>query len=131
VLIRRSQRLCDRNPGELLERRPDVRAAERRLAAATERQGIASASLFPQVSVSGFVGFLAGRAALFLPGLDGPRRPLPACRGRRSIWVERALRVRGSSAAADEALASYEETVLRALEETESSFASYHASRLA
>ena len=33
----------------------------------------------------------------------------------------------GSSAATDEALAAYEETVLRALEETESSFASYHA----
>jgi outer membrane protein, multidrug efflux system len=36
-------------------------------------------------------------------------------------------RVRGSSAATDEALATYEDTVLRALEETESSFATYHA----
>src|SRR5712671_4044401 len=37
------------DPGELLQRRPDVRSAERRLAAATERQGVAVAQLFPQV----------------------------------------------------------------------------------
>jgi multidrug efflux system outer membrane protein len=115
------------NPGELLQRRPDVRAAERRLAAATERQGIASASLFPQVSVSGFVGFLAGRGSTFFtadsraysisPGLSWSAFDLGRARAR----------VRGSNAATEEALATYEETVLRALEETESSFASYHA----
>ncbi len=115
------------NPGELLQRRPDVRSAERRLAAATERQGVAVASLFPQVSVSGFLGFLAGRGSLFFtrdsrawsvsPGLSWSAFDLGRARAR----------VRGSNAATEETLAFYEETVLRALEETENALANYHA----
>ena len=46
-------------------RRPDVRAAERRLAAATAREGIAAADLCPRVTVSGFLGLVAGRGSLF------------------------------------------------------------------
>lgn len=45
---------------ELLRQRPDARAAERRLAAATARVGVATADLFPRVSLRGFVGFLSG-----------------------------------------------------------------------
>jgi outer membrane protein, multidrug efflux system len=115
------------NPGELLERRPDVRAAERRLAAATERQGIASASLFPQVSVSGFVGFLAGRGSTFFTGDSRAYSVSPGLSWSAFDLGRARARVRGSNAATDEALAVYEETVLRALEETESSFASYRA----
>src|SRR5580658_2477527 len=48
------------DPTELLRRRPDVRAAERQLAAATARVGVATADLFPRVDVAGFVGFLSG-----------------------------------------------------------------------
>ena len=51
--------------GDLLRRRPDVRAAERQLAAATAREGIAAADLYPRVSISGVLGFLAGRGNLF------------------------------------------------------------------
>src|SRR5690606_28539159 len=50
-------------PEALLRRRPDVRAAERRLAAATARIGIEKASFFPRVSLSGFLGFIAGDAS--------------------------------------------------------------------
>jgi multidrug efflux system outer membrane protein len=115
------------NPGELLQRRPDVRAAERRLAAATERQGVASASLFPQVSISGFVGFLAGRGSTFFTGDSRAFSVSPGLSWSAFDLGRARARVRESSAATDEALAAYEETVLRALEETESSFASYHA----
>ena len=45
---------------DLLRRRPDVRAAERRLAAETARTGVATADLFPRVNVTGFVGLLSG-----------------------------------------------------------------------
>lgn len=45
---------------ELLRQRADVRVAERRLAAATARVGVATADLFPRLSLSGFVGFLGG-----------------------------------------------------------------------
>ena len=115
------------DPGELLKRRPDVRAAERRLAAATERQGVASAGLFPQVSVSGFVGFLAGRGTTFFTGDSKAYSVTPGLSWSAFDLGRARARVHGSSAVADEALATYEETVLRALEETESSFASYHA----
>src|SRR5579871_1226196 len=46
--------------GALLSRRPDVLEAERRLAGATARVGVATADLFPRVTVTGFVGFLSG-----------------------------------------------------------------------
>ena len=48
------------DPTELLRHRPDVRAAERQLAAATARVGVATADLFPRVNITGFVGFLSG-----------------------------------------------------------------------
>src|SRR6266850_647724 len=48
------------DPNELLRRRPDVQAAERRLAQATELQGSATADLFPHVTFGGFLGFIAG-----------------------------------------------------------------------
>lgn len=51
------------DPGELLQRRPDIRSAERKLAAATARIGVAKADLFPRVSLSGFLGFTAGRGS--------------------------------------------------------------------
>jgi multidrug efflux system outer membrane protein len=114
-------------PGELLQRRPDVRSAERRLAAATERQGIAVASLFPQVSVSGFLGFLAGRGSQFFTGDSRAWSVSPGLSWSAFDLGRARSRVRGSNAATEETLAFYEETVLRALEETENALANYHA----
>ena len=115
------------NPGELLQRRPDVRSAERRLAAATERQGVAVASLFPQVSVSGFVGFIAGRGSLFFTGDSRAWSVSPGLSWSAFDLGRARARVRGSNAATEETLAFYEDTVLRALEETETALANYHA----
>jgi multidrug efflux system outer membrane protein len=115
------------NPGELLQRRPDVRSAERRLAAATERQGVAVASLFPQVSVSGFLGFLAGRGSLFFTGDSRAWSVSPGLSWSAFDLGRARAHVRGSNAATEETLAFYEETVLRALEETENALANYHA----
>ncbi len=53
---------------ELLRQRADVRVAERRLAAATARVGVATADLFPRLSLSGFVGFLGGDASGLVNG---------------------------------------------------------------
>jgi multidrug efflux system outer membrane protein len=115
------------NAADLLRRRPDVRAAERRLSAATERQGVAVAQLFPQVSVSAFVGFLAGRGSLFFTTQSFASTPSPSVTWSAFDLGRARARVRGSNAATEEALASYDETVLRALEETESSLSNYHA----
>jgi outer membrane protein, multidrug efflux system len=115
------------NPGELLQRRPDVRSAERRLAAATQRQGVVVAGLFPQVSVSGFLGFLAGRGSLFFTGNSAAWSVSPGLSWSAFDLGRARARVRGSNAATEESLAFYEDTVLRALEETESALANYHA----
>ncbi len=115
------------NAADLLRRRPDVRAAERRLSAATERQGIAVAQLFPQVSVSAFVGFLAGRGSLFFTTQSFATTASPSVTWSAFDLGRARARVRASNAATEEALASYDETVLRALEEAENSFSNYHA----
>jgi outer membrane protein, multidrug efflux system len=115
------------NGADLLRRRPDVRAAERRLSAATERQGVAVAQLFPEVSLSAFVGFLAGRGSLFFTSRSFASTASPGVTWSAFDIGRARARVRASNAATDEALASYDETVLRALEETENSFSNYHA----
>ena len=47
-------------PADLLRRRPDIRVAERNLAAATARVGVATADLFPRVTLLGSIGLQAG-----------------------------------------------------------------------
>jgi outer membrane protein, multidrug efflux system len=113
----------------LLRQRPDVRAAERQLAAATARVGVAEADLFPRLNVTGFVGFLSGdlgrlfdtssgtdaRAWSVAPTLSWPAFDLGSVRAR----------LRESEAQSDAAAANYEKTVLTALEDTENSFLAY------
>jgi len=50
---------------QLLNRRPDVRAAERRLTATAASEGVAAADLYPRITISGLLGLLAGRGNLF------------------------------------------------------------------
>ncbi|HLJ88697.1 MAG TPA: efflux transporter outer membrane subunit [Candidatus Angelobacter sp.] len=114
------------DPGELLQRRPDVRAAERRLASATEQQGETVAEMFPKVSVSGFLGFLAGRGNLFATASSAAWSVGPTISWSAFDLGRARARVRGSKAATDEAVAIYQDTILRALEETENSLANYH-----
>ena len=113
------------NPGDLLQRRPDIMSAERKLAAATARIGVAKADLFPRVSLSGFLGFTAGRGSQIGSSAAsawalGPSITWPAF----NLGSVRA-RLRGADAEADGALASYEQQVLLALEESENAFSDY------
>lgn len=112
---------------ELLRRRPDIQAAERRLSAATERQGVAVAQLYPEVSISSFIGFLAGRGSLFFTTSSFATSIAPSVTWSAFDIGRARARVRGASAATDEALASYDNAVLQALEETENAFSNYHA----
>jgi len=117
------------DPTELLRHRPDVRAAERQLAAATARIGVATADFFPRVSVTGFVGFLSGDVGRLLgtsAGTDARAWSLtPAVSWAAFDIGSVAARVRASEAQADAAAANYEKTVLAALEDVENSFLSY------
>lgn len=113
------------DPGELLRRRPDIRSAERRLAAATANVGVATADLFPRVSLSGFLGFTAARGSQI-----GSSAANAWALGPRITWAAFDLgsvraRLRGAKADAEGALASYEQQVLLALEESANAFSDY------
>jgi outer membrane protein TolC len=111
-------------PVEVLRRRPDVIAAERRLAASSARIGQALADYYPKISLAGLLGYESTspsdlfKAATFQPqGVAGLRWRVFDF-GKVSAEVAQA---RGANA---EALARYQESVLRAAEEVENAFTS-------
>lgn len=113
------------DPAELLRRRPDIRAAERQLAAATANVGVATADLFPRVSLAGFLGFTAGRGSQLGAADARAWGVAPAISWAAFDLGSVRARLRGAEAGADGALASYEQQVLLALEETENAFSDY------
>ncbi len=113
------------DPGELLRRRPDIRAAERQLAAATANVGVATADLFPRVSLSGFLGFIAGRGSQIGSSAAQAWGVAPSISWAAFDLGSVRARLRGAEADAGAALAGYEQQVLLALEESENAFSDY------
>jgi multidrug efflux system outer membrane protein len=113
------------DPQQLLKRRPDVRAAERQLASAAALRREAAAELFPRVSISGFLGFVAGRGSKFGSGDSRAWAVTPALSWAAFDLGSVRARLRGATARTEELLASYDQTVLRALEETENALVAY------
>ena len=112
-------------PADLLRRRPDIRIAERNLAAATARVGVATADLFPRITVLGSIGVEAGSLKGF--GQGGIET---FSIGPSIFWAAFDLgrvraRIRAADARTEAALAQYEQRVLLALEETESALVDF------
>lgn len=112
-------------PADLLRRRPDIQAAERALAAAAARIGVATADLFPTVSLTARVG--AG--ATPLSGLVAAGAPFFAA-GPALTWnlFDREAiyaRIQQQDSAAAASMARYEATVTTALEEVDSALAAW------
>ena len=106
-------------PEALLQRRPDVRTAERQLAAATANIGVARADLFPRISLTGLLGFSSNRLADLLQG-DSRTSSLGAGLTWNALDFGRLrARIDASEARTQQALAVYEQTVQTAIEETE------------
>jgi NodT family efflux transporter outer membrane factor (OMF) lipoprotein len=116
-------------PADLLRRRPDVAAAEARLHAATARVGVATADLFPRLSLGGLLASVApGAGALWEAGSAS-----------RSVWLgvdwsfldvgRVRARIAASEAGAAAALAQYQQTVLQALEDTENALVQLQRTR--
>ena len=112
-------------PSELLRRRPDIRRAERQLAAATAEIGAATAELFPKFSLTGAFGLQSISASDWFSGPSrfwslGPTIRWPifdAGRIRANVEVRNAQQ--------EQALTQYEKTILVALEDVENSLVNY------
>lgn len=113
---------------EVLMRRPDVRQAERELAAATADVGVATADLFPRVSLLGFAGVQA-RDFTDLGASDSLRFQFgPSLRWPIFTGGQIRARIRAADARADAAAARYDTAVLTALSESEIAINRYAAS---
>ncbi|HVK41582.1 MAG TPA: efflux transporter outer membrane subunit, partial [Phenylobacterium sp.] len=111
--------------GDLLRRRPDIQAAERRLAAQTARVGVATADLFPRVRVTGFLGFLAGDLSSLGEGASNAWSIAPSVTWPGLDMGGARARLRAQEARADANLALYDQAVLQALEDVENALVSY------
>ncbi|WP_254061676.1 efflux transporter outer membrane subunit [Granulicella sp. L60] len=106
-------------PSELLERRPDIAAAERRVAEANDRIGIARAAFYPTISLSGAVGFEGStftnlfNPASFLWSIGPTLSQTIFDAGRRASVSEQA------NASYDETVANYRQTTLNAFQQVE------------
>jgi NodT family efflux transporter outer membrane factor (OMF) lipoprotein len=102
-----------------LRRRPDVIAAERRLAAANARIGAAIAEYYPKLSLNGVLGYEAAETShLFTPTTYQPLGGI-GLRWRLFDFGRVDAEVEGADAASREALLNYRSVVLRAAEEVE------------
>ena len=113
-------------PSTLLERRPDIAAAERRVAAANAQIGVAEAAYFPALSLTGSVGF-AGNSFAHL--FSAPNRLWSVGAGLAGTILDfggRGAAVASARAAHDETVANYRETVLTAFQDVEDNLAAVH-----
>jgi NodT family efflux transporter outer membrane factor (OMF) lipoprotein len=110
-------------PSALLERRPDVAEAERRVAAANAQIGVARAAYFPQFTIAGSAGYNSVKSADWIgaPSLFwsvGPQVTLPIFEGGRLV-----AQTAHAKAAYSEQVATYRNTVLSAYQDVEDNLA--------
>lgn len=109
----------------LLARRPDIRRAERQLAAAAARVNVATADLYPSIRIGGSIGTTAGSLSN-LGTSDSFRFSIgPLISWNFPNMAAAKSRLRQAEAGADAALATFDGSWLAALEETESALARY------
>lgn len=117
-------------PSEVLRRRPDVRRAERRLAAETARVGVAIAELYPKFSLSGSIGLESNATSSLF---DSASQVFTL--GSRMQWNlfdrgQTRSRIEIQTEAQEQALIDYERTVLLALEEVQNAISGFTQERI-
>jgi outer membrane protein TolC len=111
----------------LIKRRPDVRQAERRLAAATAEIGVTTADLYPTISLVGLYGGAATQLSQLTTNLGLAYGVGPSISWNFLNQAAARARVRQAKASQAAALASFDSVVLTALKETEQALAVYGA----
>ncbi|KQN90746.1 RND transporter [Sphingomonas sp. Leaf67] len=117
------------DPSGLLRRRPDIRGAERQLAARTARIGVAEAARFPRVSLMGLVGLGGSKPGDVLAPSNISLLALPRLSWSFLDFGRNAARVRQATGARDEAEARYREVILQALGNAEDALSRFGRSR--
>jgi multidrug efflux system outer membrane protein len=111
-------------PATLLQRRPDVRIAERQLAAATANIGVAKADLYPRITITGLLGLNAGSVSAL-----SESQAFQYNLGTQMLWNlidfgRRRAQIGQAEARTEAASLRFEKTVLTALQETEAALVS-------
>ncbi|MSQ92720.1 MAG: TolC family protein [Gammaproteobacteria bacterium] len=114
-------------PEQWLKRRPDIRSAERQLAAATADVGVEVAGYFPKLELLGSFGWTAGTRDELGNSATERWRYGPSLSWSFLNFGRVRQNIKAAEARADGAIARYQETVLRALEETENALAGFRA----
>jgi NodT family efflux transporter outer membrane factor (OMF) lipoprotein len=110
-------------PSDLLERRPDIAANERRMGLANAQIGIAKAAYYPTITLSATGGFEGGSITNWFNGPSGFIVAGASALGTVFDAGRRHAQVDEAKASYDQALANYRETVLGAFQEVEDSLA--------
>jgi NodT family efflux transporter outer membrane factor (OMF) lipoprotein len=117
-------------PANILRQRPDIRSAERRLAAQTARIGVATADLYPAFSLSGFLTQqTVGTTKDFFSGANSSWALVPGLRWNLFDGGRIRARIESEDALTEQALLAYQQTVLFALEEVEDSLSDFARER--
>jgi multidrug efflux system outer membrane protein len=113
----------------MLQRRPDIRAAERRLAASNAQIGQQKANYFPKISLLGDIGFAGSQIGKLLSGDSLALIAVPYLSWNVLDFGRTATAVRQAEAGHDEAVANYEAAVLGALQDANTSLSRYGQQR--
>ncbi|MDN0075361.1 TolC family protein [Crenobacter sp. SG2303] len=110
---------ASRGPAQLLRRRPDVIAAERRLAASNARIGAATAQYYPQLTLSALLGFVSLSSGQLLTAAAFQPQAAAGLRWRLFDFGRVDAEVAAAKGGEAEALARYRQSMLRATEDVE------------
>ncbi len=117
-------------PVDLLRQRPDIRRAERELAAQTARIGVATADLYPRLTLSGFFGLASVHSGDFLDAGSRAFTFGPALRWNLFDGGRIRSQIKVEDARTEQALLRYEQTLLNALNQAENAFTTYIEQRI-
>ena len=110
-------------PSALLERRPDIAAAERRVAAANAQIGVAIAAYYPDLTLSASYGYLSNKLANLIQASNNLWSLGPQLAETVLDWGARSAQVDAARASYDQSVATYRQTVLAAFQQVEDELA--------
>jgi NodT family efflux transporter outer membrane factor (OMF) lipoprotein len=117
------------DPADMIARRPDIRAAERQLAAATAKIGVAEAARLPKLSLMGLIGIGGTSPGDIFNTSDISALALPQLSWSFLDFGRNAAKVDQAKGARDEAEAQYRQSVLSALKDAEDSLSRFGHAR--